>query len=167
MKNFTSFGGFAAHLVRLMAEAPTVLHHAADRAAQVVLDDARDRVGFYQDRAGPFAAWAPLAERTMAERVRLGFTPNDPLLRTGELYASLGKTVDGASAVIGSTSQIMVWQELGTDRIPPRPVLGAAGFAQHVLVMSIAGSTAAAWLAGANWRRPSLTALGGMTRGGQ
>jgi hypothetical protein len=36
--------------------------------------------------------------------------------------------VQGDEAAVGSTSEIAVYQELGTEKIPPRPFLGPAAF---------------------------------------
>jgi hypothetical protein len=60
-----------------------------------------------------------------------------PWLRTGALRDSIGHEVDGAVAVVGSSSDVAVDQELGTRAIPPRPFLAstAAGAADHLTAL--------------------------------
>lgn len=78
--------------------------------------------------------WPPLADSTVAEKERLGYTgqvsDTDPLLRTGELRGSIEAdaegTATGVEGVIGSNSQVALWQEMGTAKIPPRPFLATA-----------------------------------------
>jgi hypothetical protein len=52
-----------------------------------------------------------------------------PWLRTGALRESIGHEVNGAVAVIGSSSDVAVDQELGTRAIPPRPFLASTAAA--------------------------------------
>lgn len=87
---------------------------------------AKDEIGFYQPAVGPFEAWAPLAESTKADRVRQGYTEDDPLLRSGELKESIESEVIGLAAIVGTKSEIGFWQEIGTENIPPRPFIGPA-----------------------------------------
>jgi phage gpG-like protein len=84
---------------------------------------AKEKFGTYQHE------WAQLAEATQIDRGLKGFPINEPLLRTGELRDSIKFTVENGRAIVGSTSDIMVYQELGTAStgwsnkgIPPRPV---------------------------------------------
>lgn len=46
-----------------------------------------------------------------------------PWLRTGELRASIASQVAEDTAIIGSTTPVAIFQELGTRSIPPRPFL--------------------------------------------
>ena len=91
--------------------------------------DAKEIIGHYQrSDTGPFPEWEELAPSTKADRVSKGFTPNDPLLRTGELRDSIGHEVRGRSVAIGSDLDIAIYQEMGTATIPPRPFLRIAAF---------------------------------------
>lgn len=87
---------------------------------------AKEEIGVYQPAVGPFEAWAPLAESTKADRVRTGYTEDDPLERSGELKNSIESEVVGLVGIVGTKSEIGLWQEMGTDRIPPRPFIGPA-----------------------------------------
>jgi hypothetical protein len=89
-------------------------------------ETAKEEIGVYQPAVGPFEAWAPLAESTKADRVRTGYTEDDPLERSGELKNSIESEVVGLAGIVGTKSEIGLWQEMGTDRIPPRPFIGPA-----------------------------------------
>lgn len=137
-QEFGSIEQFLAHLTAAELALKQSSHRALDRAAQIIEEDAKAQFGEYQDQVGPFPAWTPLADATKANRVREGFPEDEPLLRTGDLRDSISREVDGNEAAVGSTSDVMVYQELGTSRIPPRPVLGPAALKnkeeiQHVL----------------------------------
>lgn len=138
--NEFSLSGFAAHLAEVLIEAEHAAHEGLEEAARVVEAEAKAEVGVYQDQAGPFAAWAELADSTKNDRVRSGFSENDPLLRSGELRDSIEHTVIGKTAYIGSDSPIAEYQELGTSRIPPRSFLGGALFRKGDEVAQIIGS---------------------------
>jgi hypothetical protein len=113
---------------------------ALDHAAAVVQTEAKAIIGHYQAAAGPFAPWAELADATKEQRVRLGFSENEPLLRTGEMRDSILRTViDGSHAAVGSDNDKMVWQELGTPTIPPRSALGIAAIHKIPQVAHILG----------------------------
>jgi hypothetical protein len=123
-------------------------HEALERVAVAVEDTAKSELGVYQPAVGPFGEWAELADATKEDRVARGFTENEPLLRTGELRDSIGHRVDGLEAEIGSTNEIMVYQELGTTRIPPRPVLGPAAERNHDVITAELGGAVVAGLLG-------------------
>jgi phage gpG-like protein len=97
-------------------------------AAKHVQKEAKSYFGHYQDQAGPNPAWPQLAEATQDTRAKLGYAPNEPLLRDGKLRDSIDIEVDGHHAYVGSEDEVMLYQELGTSKIPPRPVLASAAF---------------------------------------
>ena len=125
-----------------------VAHEVAARAADHIRDTAKAKLGHYQQASGPFGEWAPLAERTMKERVELGYTPDDPLLRSGALRDSIGVTLTGTSAVVGSTADYAPDQELGAGRIPPRPFLAPAAFEAKREIYKLAEEVVIKWAAG-------------------
>lgn len=61
---------------------------------------------------------------------------DSPLLFTGQLRSHLEFFHEGFVGGVGSPDNIMLWQELGTSRIPPRPLLK----------ISVAGAREAGWL---------------------
>lgn len=136
---FGSVTHFLVHLAEAQLAVHVASHRALDRAAAIIEKDAKQQIGTYQPDAGPFNAWPELADSTKQDRVSKGFSENDPLLRTGELRDSISREVHGHEAAIGSTSDVMVYQELGTDRIPPRPVLGPAAFKNKDRIEKVLG----------------------------
>ena len=112
------------------------------------LSAAKEKIGEYQDEAGPFVAWAELAESTKADRTRQGFPEDEPLLRTGEMRDSIEHQVEVPVAQVGSNSDIAVYQELGTQHIPPRSFLGGAAVEKLDDIMKIVGEHAVAALVG-------------------
>jgi|SRR5450830_198167 len=143
MKEFSSISGMIAHLALMDAHTTLALHHGLKQCAVAIEKTADSEFGVYQGEVGAFAGWAPLADATQAARVALGYTPDDPLLRSGELQRSVTHEIDGLEAVIGSDSDIMVWQELGTDKIPPRAVLGPAAIRNKELITRTLGRAVA------------------------
>ena len=72
-----------------------------------------------------FGQWAPLRERTLANKRRLG-QPADPLVATGELRRSL-TSLEGIrrtrfTLTFQSPVPYSIYHELGTQRMPARPV---------------------------------------------
>lgn len=155
MKEFKGFGSFATHLKLMALEASEVTHHMADRAAEEIQKTAQGEIGFYQDQIGPYAAWEQLADSTEAEKARLGFEPDAPLLRTGGMRKSINRTVIGNDATVGSNDPTMIYHELGTTKMAPRAVLGPAAIHSKGRVKLIIGSTMFAWLSGRGWLRPA------------
>lgn len=127
-KEFQDIESFLLHLTSVSLAIEHVEEKVLEKAAVIIETDAKNQIGHYQSDVGPFNGWPELADSTKKDRVAKGFTENDPLERTGELRDSIGHEVAGKEAAVGSTSDIMVYQELGTPTIPPRPVLGPAAF---------------------------------------
>ena len=133
-------------------------------AAEVIAEEARAEIGHYQDAAGPFAAWPELADSTKRERVELGFTENDPLLRTGALRESIGIAYGDGHAEVGSDSPVAVDMELGTKRAPPRSFLGGAAVRREKDAVDIIAGAVAEALAGTppTRRHPDAGPPGGL-----
>lgn len=117
---------FARELSSASASIATGLETSFRVIVKEIEETAKEEIGVYQPAYGPFDAWAPLAESTKADRVRSGYTEDEPLLRSGELRDSIESEVFGLAAIVGTKSQIGFWQEVGTDSIPPRPFIGPA-----------------------------------------
>lgn len=139
---------FLRHVAGLSADARRAQQAGLHEAADTIADAARAKIGEYQGAAGPFPAWRQLAESTREDRERKGFSPNDPLLRTGEMRDSIETAVGADHAAIGSNSEVAVHQELGTKTIPPRPFLGPAGFENAERVAQSIGERVARAVAG-------------------
>ncbi|QTD88738.1 hypothetical protein [Burkholderia anthina] len=141
MREFNSLTAFAAHLIRLDGGMLLRMHAGLDRVAAHIERTAKSEIGEYQPAVGPFDAWPELADATKEDRVRQGFAENDPLLRTGEMRDSISRRVRGLEAEVGSTSDKLVYQELGTANaaypIPPRPVLGPAAVLAEPMIRRV------------------------------
>jgi hypothetical protein len=157
MKQFSSLAAFATHLAQAAAAPVIALQHGLEDVAERVEKTAQDEIGTYQPSVGPFRAWQELADSTKADRVAQGYTENDPLLRSGALRASYEHQVYGYEAVVGSKSNIALWQEIGTSRgIPPRPVLGPAVIHNHAYIIRVLGGAAVSGLIGQASLPPAL-----------
>lgn len=135
----TDLERLAAHFARLEHTFAETIEHSLEQAAKLIQHDAQQRIGHYQQEVGPFPAWAELAPETQVERARLGFTPNDPLYRTGSLYRSIEYDIGYREATIGSREKVAAWMEFGTSRVPPRPFLGPAWFSNIDRIRAIVG----------------------------
>lgn len=143
MKEFHGIGSFVAHLATIAAAETISLHRGLEKCAVAIEKTAKDEIGHYQDEVGPFAAWAELADSTKEDRLRKGFSENNPLERTHDLENSISHERHGYKAVVGSSSDIMVYQEIGNEKIPPRAVLGPAAIRNKDLIMKVLGHAAA------------------------
>jgi hypothetical protein len=146
MKEFSSFGDFSKHLEGLIAGMPAVELFMLQRIGVAVKERAKEKIGDYQAEAGPFAAWSPLADSTKKDRLRAGYSEDDPLLRTGELRDSIDYVVIVPEVVIGSPLDIALWQEMGTVTIPARSFLGGAAFELTPELLAMAGTKLESYL---------------------
>jgi hypothetical protein len=133
MKKFSSIASFVEHLAVLQLQEKLALQKGLEKCAAAIEKSARDELGLYQGHAGDFPAWPALAPATLAAHDRLG-SGDAPMIGAGDLAGSIGHTVQGLEAKVGSTSRVMVYQELGTSRMPPRPVLGPAAIRNRALI---------------------------------
>jgi len=117
---------FAREMSSASASIATGLESGFRVIVKEIEETAKEEIGVYQPAYGPFEAWAPLAESTKADRIRQGYSEDEPLLRSGSLRDSIQSEVMGLAALVGTKSEIGLWQEVGTDRIPPRPFIGPA-----------------------------------------
>jgi hypothetical protein len=152
MKELNSFGDLAKALATAVPATITSLDAGMAAAGRVIQKDAKARIGSYQDAQPPFGAWPPLTPQTQAERVAQGFTPDDPLLRTGELRDSIVTEHTFLETVVGSKMPIAAYQEYGTAHVPPRPFIGPAAVAKMDTVCKMLGTRAVLGLSG----RPAI-----------
>ncbi len=103
-------------VIDLLAEGSSHVLH--DKAFKIYGDDSK---------------LADLAPSTQAERERLGYDPNLPLYRDGELLrAHLERGSEGNLAGIGSAEPVQAYHEFGYinartgNAVPPRPVMHEA-----------------------------------------
>lgn len=146
--DFGNLAQFAAHIIGQEIATLEALGTGLEVVAKHIEDTAKDEIGQYQAEVGPFPAWAPLADSTEAEKERLGFPLEAPLLRTGDLRESIRHEVSGLEAVIGSDSDVMVYHEFGTSKMPPRPVIGPAAVRSESVIKDVIGAATVAGLTG-------------------
>lgn len=115
-----------AQLGSALAVAAVQVEHSAatsmGKACQLLEDSAKHAIGTYE------FDWPQLADATQEQRVSLGFSANEPLLRTGELKNSIEHKVssDGKDGWVGTDVPYAKYHEFGTSKIPARPFLGGA-----------------------------------------
>ncbi len=157
MKEFDSLKKFSIHLKRLIAEYPVVEAKTGEFIGVLLEKEAKDKIGHLQQAAGPFKEWAPLAESTKLDKEKKGYVFNadyNPLYRQGDLKDSIHHvySITRHEVILGSTSQIMIYQELGTNRIPPRSVIGATMFQAKNEMAFILGEMLTQWISGKSLR---------------
>ena len=131
MRDFRNLGSFATYLAELEADIIAAQLRALVVAGEIVKTEAKAEIGTYQDQVKDVVGWAELAYSTKDDRVRQGYTENDPLLRDGTLRDSIESQVEMPIPSIGvmqtgSPLAVAEWQEMGTPTIPPRSFLAGA-----------------------------------------
>ena len=123
-------GTFVARLAKWQSHVEVNNKRILKRAGEMLEREAKSAIGTYK------YGWPRLSAKTVA-RKRTG---DSPLLETGGLRASYGHTmVDDHNVEMGTNDQKAVWQELGTSRIPPRPVVSNAAQRQGPHIAKMAG----------------------------
>lgn len=119
------------------------MSEAWQQVGQDLLDSFRDNFTSEGGGFGGWSSWAPLADSTVAERARLGYGGEHPILqRTGQLMESL--TTEGApgnvfevgpnSLTVGTEVYYAPFHQFGTRKMPSRPVVGLSWDMQSQIV---------------------------------
>lgn len=146
VRQFKTIEGFIGHLATRGNAVDVAVHRGVEEGAALIERDTKEQIGHYLDGPEPGLPTAPLADNTIDERIRLGFTPDDPGLRTGDMRESYGVRISEAGPVvhasIGSDDIKAVVFELGRmeqkNYQPPRPELSVAAFRnEHKIVRRI------------------------------
>ena len=142
-----TLAGFIAELRTIAQREPAFQEATLRKCADEIRDQARAMIGTEDE------AWPALADATIAEKERLGYvgsvSATDPLLRTGELRDSIEvRRVDAERAIVASDDPVLAYQEFGTARIPPRPVIGAVLLRSKAKLESLIGEAAVRFLRG-------------------
>jgi HK97 gp10 family phage protein len=140
--SLSSFAALAARLAMAEADIKLATEAALEKTCQLIEDRAKAAIGTYD------FGWPQLAQSTQEQRVALGFSANEPLLRTGKLRDSIGHVVEGNVGYVGTNDPIAPYQEFGTSKIPPRPFLGGALAATEGEIPKIFGSLVGAAMRG-------------------
>lgn len=155
-REFGSLGEMATHMAGMAVRMYVQEQAGLERALRVIEKKAKSEFGVYQPSTGPFPAWPELAETTKDDRLRHGYTENDPLLRSGALRASSSHEVQGLEGVAGSKDPVMAYQEFGTPTIPARPVWGPAEIQTRDTVARILAAVVINGIAGGDAIHPAL-----------
>jgi hypothetical protein len=122
---------------------------ALEKAAQIIEAEAKRVIGTYD------YGWPQLAASTQEQRVRLGFSANEPLKRTEALQRAIEHSSDHTRADVGvkdnlvgsgtpadpyrNIGDIAEWMELGTVKTPPRSYLMGAAVTKEVEIVRLIG----------------------------
>ena len=155
-REFDSFGALATHLLTAGPSMALALHEGLDNLGRKLVKDMEGRPGRYQPGVGPFPAWAPLSPATEDRKAALGQPAGSPLVAEGDLKASFSHETQGLTLVAGSKDPKMVFHEFGTSRMPPRPVVGPAGFENKDTIQKLVGAAAVVGLIGPDEARGFL-----------
>jgi HK97 gp10 family phage protein len=118
-KEFT-LGQFIVHFSGNSNKITHNIHKIVIKGTKLVEKEAKNLIGKHHPE------WTDLSDVTKERRAQLGFPADEPELMTGALRDSIRSRVKGLKGHIGSNSQIAVYQEFGTDKMPPRPILSLA-----------------------------------------
>lgn len=156
MPDTISLEQFAADLERAPLRMRREMLPALRHVGSIVRHEARRRIGRQHED------WPALAEATVADRVRQGYAPDKPLLRTGALRDSIEYEADAASlsVAIGSDSEVAVGHEFGAENLPARPVFGPAAEQTTPEALDVLAVAAARVVAGETADRAFFNRIG-------
>lgn len=120
MKRLSSLADLADHLDATAFKVGVAPFETAKITAPVLAQSVKDVFG----HDPPLAT---LAESTQIERANLGYSPNEPLVRTGETRESVESIAVFNLAATGSTDPLARCAEDGSPNRPPRPVFLIGG----------------------------------------
>jgi hypothetical protein len=151
MKEFSSFDAFSNHMKKVSSQYNKKEFLALNFLGKILEEEAKHKIGHLQKGAGPFESWQDLAESTKLDKQRKGYVFNDeynPLYRTGELRESIHHVVNTVEhkLIIGSDSDIGLYQEIGTQHIPSRSFLGLTMFKEKAEIQYVLSSFLVNWI---------------------
>src|SRR4051812_3130282 len=109
MRDFKTIASFLTYMGGVQARLPIAGIAGLTAAAVLVEENAKAELGKYQSGAGPFDDWMELAEATQTDRVRQGYSADEPGLRSGEMRDGIGHTVSGHEAAVGSDDEYLLY----------------------------------------------------------
>lgn len=157
MREFRDIEAFTRFMRdQVLPAVPRSVHRGVEDGAVRIRKATQAQLGKYLEGPEEGLPTAPLADSTIDQRIREGWTPDDPGLRSGDMRDSYGERVSGAAAKveasIGSDEIAAVVFEVGRmtagNYQPPRPELSVAAFrnehkvvngVSRVLVRTLAG----------------------------
>jgi hypothetical protein len=155
MQKFNSLGALAQYLMKQTARNyVSKLSGALSQIGQSVQQEAKSEIGTYQSGVGPYPPTAPLAEATIERKAKEGYgmhgDPDTPLYATGAFQEDINYKVDEAnlSVDIGTNQDYIVYTELGTGKMPPRPIFGTSALRAVPKTLPLIGAYATAGITG-------------------
>jgi hypothetical protein len=119
-----TFERYAEFLSRSVARVEPAIEMGLARVGDHALSLAKEYVGH------EMPSWRPLTPDYVSAKASAGLTgrvsATDPWLLTGETLKSLAAEVHGHRAVLGATTMQALWNEVGTAKMQPRPLLALA-----------------------------------------
>lgn len=103
---------------------------AVKKAARDTMYDFRSKVvkmhGKYQEGAGDYPDWEELAPSTIRKRTKAGYTPDDPLLASGQMVEAWEIEEGSNSITLENDTPYAGFNEEGTEHTPQRSTVGLA-----------------------------------------
>lgn len=139
---FPSLAAFTAFLRTMQVREIFVDTAARGAVAELYRDAVKDLIG-NAEMLPP-----PLADATQVERARSGYSPDETLLRSGELRDSYHWAhVSPRKTLIGSGEEKAVWHEFGTTRgVPGRQPLATTAAEKNVEGFEVYNKIIGAWV---------------------
>jgi hypothetical protein len=128
-----------------------------DLIGSSVKAEAEKEIGEYQDAIGSYPATAELSDVTIEIKQRLklgkGGEADSPLWATGKYHDSIQSSpdVNSLSVSVGTNVDYVIYQELGTGKIPPRPIFGPATLRAIPPLLPTISAAAAMGIKGGVW----------------
>lgn len=160
------FGQAAAYFGELAAgKFKQNLSPVLDLIGNSVKANIEENIGEYQSGIGPFPPTAQLSDVTVDIKLREGLgkdgNADSPLYATGEFHDSIKvhKDIPALSVEIGTDLKRIIYHELGTGRMPPRPTFGPAVLRVLPKLLPRISSAAALGIAGGVWKNLGARAM--------
>lgn len=135
----------------------TQLIPVLQQMGRMAVEEIKNEIGNYQSAIGPYPATAQLSPVTLDIKTRQGLglngNPDTPLWATGDFWADVSFQVDpgSLSVEIGTNKFYIVYTELGTGTMPPRPIFGPATLRIAPQLGAVAASGSFAGIFGGVW----------------
>lgn len=150
MRHLGSLGEMAIALIEADIVVREAQHKGLVRIGEAIERTAKADIGHYQTATGPFPEWPELADSTKEDRIKQGYSENDPLERSGDFKETFDHETSALETVIGTPDERGPWFEFGTSKMPARPVLGPAAFRNKDKIAEIIGVATVSGLVGAD-----------------
>lgn len=151
MNDFRSMKAFSKHIEKVVSQHKDREIIALNAIGIYLEKKAQDTIGYLQKGGGSFASWPELKESTKKDKERKGYVFKEdfnPLYRTGHLKKSIQHVVNKTKkeVYVGSSLDVALYQEIGTDKIPARSFLGLTFFKEKKQIQYVLGQFLLKWI---------------------